>query len=119
MECDPDDNSYAILGRKSVDIIKSGGYKISAIDIERVLLSHPDIAEVAVVPVEDVEWGQRIGALIVQKEGTSELTLEKLRNWCKDKMANYKIPTLLKIVQKIPRNAMGKVNKKLLIPLFK
>ncbi len=59
---------YKILGRASVDIIKSGGYKISALDIERELLEHPDISECAVVGVEDEEWGQKIVAIVVQKK---------------------------------------------------
>jgi len=53
-----DNGTYRILGRTSVDIIKSGGYKISALDIERHLLAHPDITEVVVVGVHDITWGQ-------------------------------------------------------------
>lgn len=59
---------YKILGRASVDIIKSGGYKISALDIERELLEHPNIAEIAVVGVADEAMGQKIGAIVVTKE---------------------------------------------------
>ncbi len=59
---------YKILGRASVDIIKSGGYKISALDIERELLEHPSIAEIAVVGVADEAMGQKIGAIVVTKE---------------------------------------------------
>jgi malonyl-CoA/methylmalonyl-CoA synthetase len=55
-------NSYAILGRASADIIKSGGYKLSALEIEMHILNHANVAEVAVVGVEDLEWGQRVGA---------------------------------------------------------
>jgi malonyl-CoA/methylmalonyl-CoA synthetase len=62
---------FKILGRNSVDIIKSGGYKISALEIERVLLSHPNILDVCVVGVKDPEWGQRVGAIIVLKNKVS------------------------------------------------
>jgi len=57
--------TYRILGRTSVDIIKSGGYKISALDVERHLLAHPDIAEVAVIGVHDITWGQKVPAVVV------------------------------------------------------
>lgn len=56
------------MGRASVDIIKSGGYKISALEIETTILQHPNIIECAVVGLPDLEWGQKIAAIIVQKK---------------------------------------------------
>ncbi|CAG8591582.1 21323_t:CDS:10, partial [Cetraspora pellucida] len=103
---------FKILGRQSVDIIKSGSYKISALEIEKELLSHQDIQEVSIVGVEDPEWGQKVGAIVVLKNHTSKLDLKQLREFAKDRLANYKVPTLLKVVNEIPKNAMGKVNKK-------
>ena len=97
-----------------MDIIKSGGYKISALDVERVLLSHPDIADVAVVGVDDQTWGQKVAAVVVLNKGTS-MDLETLKEWSKDKMAKYWTPTDLKILDDMPRNTMGKVNKKELV----
>jgi len=105
---------FKILGRTSVDIIKSGGYKISALDVERVLLSHPDIADVAVVGVDDQTWGQKVAAVVVLNKGTS-MDLGTLKEWSKDKMAKYWTPTELKILDDMPRNTMGKVNKKELV----
>lgn len=105
---------FRILGRSSVDIIKSGGYKISALDVERHLLSHPMIAEVVVVGLPDITWGQRVTAIVTLKPG-QRLTLGELRDWGRDKLPSYQIPTELKIIEEIPRNAMGKVNKKQLI----
>ncbi|KAF3934969.1 S-dihydroxybenzoyltransferase [Dactylella cylindrospora] len=107
--------AYFIRGRRSVDIIKSGGYKISALDVEREILLHlPNVKEVAVVGVEDEEWGERVAAIIaVENEGNLEL--KELRNMLRSHLAPYKIPTLLKIVPKIDRNAMGKINKKQLV----
>ncbi|XP_044265266.1 malonate--CoA ligase ACSF3, mitochondrial [Tribolium madens] len=107
-------NKFKILGRKSADIIKSGGYKLSAIEIETALLGHPDIKDCVVVGVEDKEWGQRVAAIVVLHEGKS-LTLEDLRSWGVEKLAKYALPSVLKIVNEIPKNAMGKVNKKQLI----
>lgn len=107
---------FKILGRKSFDIIKSGGYKISALDIECQLSQHPDIRECVVVGIDDERLGQKIAAVIVPKE--KELTLKEIKDWSADKMPKYWIPDLLQIVDAIPRNAMGKVNKKELIRLL-
>jgi malonyl-CoA/methylmalonyl-CoA synthetase len=109
---------YRILGRSSVDIIKTGGYKVSALEIEEVLLSHPDIKECAVVGLEDPEWGERVGAALVLKEG-SDLTLDSLRSWAKQQLAMYKIPTQMHIIEKLPRNVMGKVSKPEVVQFFK
>src|SRR5690606_11560704 len=73
---------YRILGRKSVDIIKSGGYKISALEIEEVLREHPSIADCAVVGVPDEEWGERVSAAIVPT-GEGELSGDSLKEWCR------------------------------------
>ena len=114
----PKTGSYSILGRSSVDIIKSGGYKLSALDIERVLLENEDVVEVAVLGVSDDQWGQKVAAVVAFAPG-KERTLDELRKWCGDRMAKYKQPTLLRVVPAIERNAMGKVNKKsLLASLF-
>ena len=102
------------MGRTSVDIIKSGGYKISALEVERHLLSHEDIVECAVVGIPDVTWGQQVAAVLVLKPW-SGLTSASLREWARDKMAPYKVPTELKMVEEIPKNAMGKINKKQLV----
>jgi acyl-CoA synthetase (AMP-forming)/AMP-acid ligase II len=100
--------AFFIQGRASVDIIKSGGYKISALDVERGLLSLDVIDEVAVVGLEDEEWGQRVAAIVTLANGTSDLKLKDMRNMLRKTMAPYKIPTVLKVVDEIPRNKMGK-----------
>jgi malonyl-CoA/methylmalonyl-CoA synthetase len=99
-----------ILGRRSVDIIKTGGYKVSALEVEEVLRSHPDVRECAVVGVDDPEWGERVCAVAVLNEGR-RLMLEELRTWAGDRLARYKVPTRLVLVDELPRNAMGKVVK--------
>ncbi len=104
------EGSYRILGRESVDIIKSGGYKISALEIEEVLIEHPLVEECAVVGVADPRWGERVGAALVLREGLS-IDLEELRGWASDKLARYKLPTLLLLLSSLPRNSMGKVTK--------
>jgi malonyl-CoA/methylmalonyl-CoA synthetase len=108
---------YRILGRLSVDIIKTGGYKVSALEIEEVLRTHPDIQECAVVGVEDEEWGERVCAALVLRSQCS-LTLELFRSWAKEQLAVYKVPTRILVVEELPRNAMGKVMKPAVIELF-
>ncbi|MDA2923821.1 acyl-CoA synthetase [Acidobacteria bacterium AH-259-L09] len=101
---------YRILGRSSVDIIKTGGYKVSALEIEEALRTHPAIKECAVVGVDDREWGERVGAAVIPEVGSS-LSLDDLRLWAKKELASYKIPTRLLLLDELPRNAMGKVTK--------
>jgi malonyl-CoA/methylmalonyl-CoA synthetase len=112
-----ENDNYRILGRISVDIIKTGGYKVSALEIEEVLRTHPDIQECAVVGVADSEWGERVcAALVLQPERC--LTLESLRSWAKEQLAVYKVPTQVLTIKELPRNAMGKVTKPILAQLF-
>jgi len=101
---------YRIMGRLSVDIIKSGGYKLSALEIEAVLLEHPDISECAVIGVADETWGEAVAAAVVLSKGAT-LELGLLRDWCRERMSVYKIPHRLSLVEQLPRNAMGKVTK--------
>jgi malonyl-CoA/methylmalonyl-CoA synthetase len=103
-----------IRGRASVDIIKSAGYKISALEIEGVLLEHPAVGEAAVVGQPDAEWGEVITACVVLRPGRS-LTLDELKEFCRDKLAPYKLPRRLRLLGELPRNAMGKVTKPALV----
>lgn len=104
------DGAYRLLGRASIDIIKSGGDKMSALEIEETLRSHPAILECAVVGVDDAEWGQRVCAAVELRPGR-ELTLQDLREWARARMAPHKIPRELMCVAQLPRNAMGKIVK--------
>ncbi|XP_003423995.1 malonate--CoA ligase ACSF3, mitochondrial isoform X2 [Nasonia vitripennis] len=105
-----DNGIYRMLGRTSVDIIKTGGYKVSAVEVETVILGHPDIIDCTVVGVNDLTWGQRVAAVVVLNEG-AELILSQLREFAKKSLASYAVPSILKVVNKIPKNSMGKVNK--------
>ena len=110
--------SYRILGRSSVDIIKTGGFKISALEIEEVLRTHPAVAECAIVGVEDAEWGERVCAA-VELAPACDLTLPQLQGWVKERLAPYKVPRALSLVQALPRNALGKVMKPEVAKLFR
>ncbi|MFK8110820.1 MAG: acyl-CoA synthetase [Rubripirellula sp.] len=108
---------YRIMGRQSVDIIKSGGYKLSALEIEAALLEHPAICECAVVGIADETWGEAVAAAVVLAAGQT-LSIETLRGWCDDRLSRYKIPKQLHVVEQLPRNAMGKVTKPAVSKLF-
>ena len=110
--------AYRILGRTSVYIIKTGGYKVSALEIEEVLRTHPAIAECAVVGVADPEWGERVAAAVELRPG-QELDLASLKGWAREQLAPYKIPRELRVVAALPRNAMGKVMKPDVAALFR
>lgn len=123
---------YFIVGRASVDVIKSGGYKISALDIERELLSLPYIGEAMVVGVPDDEFGQRVGAVVSlrndevardfltrNKRGLGHLRLDDLRADVRSRLAGYKLPTLLRVIEgELPKSGTGKVVKKTLGPQY-
>ncbi|KAJ2662662.1 hypothetical protein IWW48_001720 [Coemansia sp. RSA 1200] len=109
---------FYIMGRESVDIIKSGGFKLSALEIERDLLEHPSIADVAVVGVPSEEWGETAAAAVVLKPGAPELPIETLKPWCYSRMARYKAPKMVRAVDALPRNLMGKLDKKAVRALF-
>ncbi|KAK1289511.1 Malonate--CoA ligase [Acorus calamus] len=116
-----EDGYYIILGRTSADIMKVGGYKLSALEIEAVLLEHPDVLECCVLGLPDKIYGDAVTAIIVpdadvkrrrDQEFKPAMSLEELQEWSKDKLAPYKIPVRLYLWESLPRNAMGKVNKK-------
>ena len=103
---------YRIMGRQSVDIIKSGGYKISALEIEEVLRTNEMILDCAVVGINDDEWGELIVAAIVLKpDFINEFNDKKVSDWIVNYIASYKKPRRYLILNDLPRNAMGKVVK--------
>jgi malonyl-CoA/methylmalonyl-CoA synthetase len=108
---DPD-GYVRILGRTSVDILKSGGYKLSALEIEEAIREHPGVAEVAVVGVPDPEWGDRVVACVIARPGCEASCEEApLRGFLKERIAPYKVPRQVVQMHDLPRNAMGKVVK--------
>ncbi|XP_043706271.1 probable CoA ligase CCL8 [Telopea speciosissima] len=116
-----EDGYYIILGRTNADIMKVGGYKLSALEIEAVLLEHPCVSECCVLSLPDKDYGEAVCAIIVpmadakrreEEEFKPAITLEDLCTCAKEKLAPYKMPTRLFLWESLPRNAMGKVNKK-------
>jgi fatty acid CoA ligase FadD36 len=107
-----DGGMHRIVGRESVDLIKSGGYRIGAGEIETSLLGHPGVREAAVVGLPDEDLGQRIVAFVV---GSSDLTADELTNYVAQELSIHKRPREVRLVDALPRNAMGKVLKKQLL----
>ena len=108
---------YRILGRTNIDILKTGGHKLSALEIEEALRQHPAIADCAVVGVPDPEWGDRVAAAVVLHHGGA-LDLHSLRTWARELLTAHKLPSRLLVLDALPRNAMGKVMKPALAELF-
>lgn len=108
---------YRLLGRSSVDIIKTGGEKVSALEIEEVYRTHPGVTDCAVVGLADVEWGQRVAMAAVPAAGAS-LDGEELRTWGKQQLAAAKVPSRFVVVDDLPRNTLGKVVKAQVATLF-
>ncbi len=113
------DGYVRIVGRKSVDIIKSGGFKISAREIEDVLRAHELVCDAAVVGVPDPTWGERVVAAVVPNEMPGPPGFElALIGHVAAHLAHYKKPKEVRLIPELPRNALGKVQKHRLRPLF-
>src|SRR5690606_3796514 len=103
---------FEIVGRSSVDIIKSGGFKISAREIEEALLGHPEVREVAIVGVPDAKWGEKIVACVAPvggiegAHGGAEGLLAGLIERHNGALADYKKPRGLYLCEALPRNAL-------------
>ena len=101
--------SYRMLGRASVDLLKSGGYKISALEIEASILEHVGVAECCVVGIQDETWGEVIVAIVRLRQ---DFYIRDVQSYTKEHLAPYKLPRKWIQLDEIPKNAMGKVNKK-------
>jgi malonyl-CoA/methylmalonyl-CoA synthetase len=108
---------YRILGRTNIDLLKTGGHKVSTLEIEEALRGHPAVAECAVVGVPDPEWGECVAAAIVLNNGDA-LDLSSLRDWARELLAVHKLPSRLLLLDALPRNAMGKIIKPAVVALF-
>ena len=100
-------------------MIKSGGYKISALDVEKELLAHEAVEDVAVMGLADPVWGQKVFALLVLKaEAAGHFDEAAFLGWCRHRLPKYSVPRLVRLIDKMPRNLLGKVNKKELTRVY-
>src|SRR6476469_6697636 len=104
------DDGYLTIQDRKKDVIITGGENVSSIEVEDVIFSHPDVAEVAVIGVPSDKWGETIKALVVKTEG-SELTEQELIDYCKSKVARFKAPSSVEFRDVLARTATGKLQK--------
>ncbi|MGH3335740.1 MAG: AMP-binding protein [Nocardioides sp.] len=104
------DDGYLTIKDRKKDVIITGGENVSSIEVEDVIFSHPDVAEVAVIGVPSEKWGETIKALVVRTEG-SELTEQELIDYCKSKVARFKAPSSVEFREELARTATGKLQK--------
>ena len=106
-----DEHGYLLIVDRKKDIIVSGGENISSLEVEKALLAHPGVYEVAVIPVPDKKWGEVPKALIVMKPGMTATESELLES-CRARLAHYKCPRSVEFMDALPRTGTGKVLKK-------
>jgi fatty-acyl-CoA synthase len=106
-----DRDGYLTLADRIKDLIVSGGENIVPRELEELLLSHPSVADVAVIGTPDARWGEAVTAVAVLRKGKG-LALAELDDFCRGKIGSYKRPRRLELVSEIPRNASGKVLKR-------
>ncbi len=106
------DGDLFLCGRVD-DMIVSGGENVYPIELEQVLLQHPDIEAAAVVGIPDQEFGQRLKAVVIKKQDAS-LDLAILRDWLKPRIARYQMPAVIEFRHQLPYTSLGKLDKKLL-----
>ena len=109
-----DEDGYIFLSGRAKDFIKRGGEMIAPEEVEQIIMSHPGVDEAAIIGIYDVEWGERVRAIVVKKSGSGELTKEDIIEHCRPKMAGFKRPEDVVFIEELPRNPMGKVLKRVL-----
>ena len=106
-----DERGFIRLTDRSKDVIKSGGEWISSMELENVLMAHPDVAEAAVIGVADEKWGERPLAAVVLRSG-AEVTAEKLRAFMTDQVPRWQLPERWCFVAEVPKTSVGKFSKR-------
>ena len=104
------DGPYTVISDRKKDVIITGGENVSSIEVEDVLYQHDAVAEVAVIGVPDEQWGEKVLALVVLREG-AEATEQDLIEHCRARMAHFKAPKGIEIRQVLARTATGKLQK--------
>lgn len=108
------DGTVRLVGRKATDLIKSGGYKIGAGEIENALLDHPGVREAAVTGEPDPDLGERIVAWVVPEDPSTPPAASELADHVARLLAPHKRPRVVRLLDALPRNDMGKILKKAL-----
>ncbi|MDO5628189.1 MAG: AMP-binding protein, partial [Mobilicoccus sp.] len=106
-----DEDGYFYIVDRAKDLIIRGGYNVYPREIEEVLYEHPDVSEVAVVGMTDDHYGEEIGAYVVAREGAT-IEVEELREFVKERVAAYKYPRVIRVIEALPKGATGKILKR-------
>jgi acyl-CoA synthetase (AMP-forming)/AMP-acid ligase II len=107
------DAGYLYVVDRLKDVIVTGGENVYSREVEDALYGHPDVLEAAVIAIPSDRWGEAVHALVVARAGTAP-TAEGLTAHCRQRLASYKVPKSIELVGELPRNALGKLNKKAL-----
>jgi O-succinylbenzoic acid--CoA ligase len=113
-----DDEGYLFLEARKDDMIVTGGENVYPFEVENRIIEHPDISDVGVFPVKDDEWGEIVSAAIVLNDSRSEMDLDELTDFLEESLAPYKIPKKLFVVEKLPRNELGKLSRGILADMY-
>lgn len=105
-----DSEGYLFVVDRREDLIVTGGENVYPAEVEAVLLAHPAVVDAAVVGVADVEWGQRVVAVVVARSAES-VSVEEIQRWCRTRLAGYKVPREILFVAELPRTASGKLQR--------
>jgi malonyl-CoA/methylmalonyl-CoA synthetase len=111
---DPADRMRLYLVGRAKELIITGGYNVYPKEIENVLEKHGAVHEAAVIGVPDEDYGERVTAVVVLKKGEELSSSEEIIHYCKEHLAGYKCPKQVYVIDQIPRNTMGKIQKNIL-----
>jgi len=114
-----DEDGYLFIeGRKNF-LISTGGENVNPMEIEKILLQHPIVAEAAVFPLKDPEWGEIIAAVLVMKDLSSKISYDEVKNYLQDKISSFKIPKKIFFEDELPKTELGKIEKDKLIERYR
>ena len=114
-----DDDGYLSIVGRARDVIRTGGETVSPSQVEQILASHPALADVAVVGIPDEQWGEVVCAAVVLRRGSARVELTELRGLCEGRLATFKHPRRLAVVDEIPRTAStNQVQRRVLVELI-
>jgi acyl-CoA synthetase (AMP-forming)/AMP-acid ligase II len=103
-----DEDGYVYIHDRVKDMIISGGENIYPAEVESAIYGHPDVLEVAVVGVPDEKWGEAVKAICVPRPGCA-VDSDSVVAWTREKIAGYKVPKTVDVIDALPRNASGKI----------
>ena len=113
-----EDGFLFIEGRKNF-LISTGGENVNPIEVEKTLIQHPLVAEAAVFPLKDQEWGEIIAAAVVLKDRSDRLSFDDLKKFLQERLTGFKIPKKIFFEDQLPKTELGKVEKDKLINRYR